>query len=170
MRQIPLRRRPPGRLAPIAAAGTLTAVQAQLSAAEAAAIQEANLVLPVRDAVRELAEKLVTDRDQVLQACLVAHLGEMPELAALDGRLTRHPDRITDPANPADVAGEVWAVDGVPLLHTGPVSIRRTGDEMLADQDLRALVPLPAAVLQGLPRRVIPYTADLQAPGETKQG
>lgn len=113
-----------------AAAATLAVVT--LEGAE----REVAMRIPAKEAMRELATKLQADLDAALLEAIEAHLGEpLTDPATLVGRfmVTREPGE-------DGVAGDVYSVDGVPILWAGPIGIERVVDDMKGTRTLRQIV------------------------------
>jgi hypothetical protein len=101
---------------------------------DAAAVREANLVLPRKQANRDLARMLQADLDR--------------ELAVALGRALGTP--LTDPAAQLEghtfecqvVAGheeETYLLDGVPILWAGPVTYEDNGEQVSVARPLKHL-------------------------------
>jgi hypothetical protein len=143
---------------------------AELAMEEAAAVREANLVLPRKQAAREIAELAVSQRDTCLEACIEHVLDvdvqgdpEMLEEVLQGHTLARIPDMLPQGGNvPKDdgqavAQGETWLLDEHMLLWAGPVTIDMDGEEARGSWTLQLLVDLPPAVLARLPEGVRPY-------------
>lgn len=94
-------------------------------------VREANLVLPRKDARREILAAYVAQRDTVLKACIEDVLGE--ELTDPAAQLEGH-ELLELPSPAMPIPGLVlppaqWVLDGQPLLLATPLYIREQGDE-----------------------------------------
>ena len=126
------------KLSPIAAAAASTVISMELTEIE----RQAALKMPMKDAARDAAPILAKQVDDGLKKLLTLYFRVQQELGpwelALDDRLMElvqaKPDRLTLHPDPEDAElpdkplGEVYAIDGVPLLWVGPVKIEYEGD------------------------------------------
>jgi hypothetical protein len=114
-----------------------------------AAMRQAALKMPIKDAMRECATVLQQQLDAQLLTAIERHMGEPltePErqvrghLSAVDGV-----DADGAPTQAEDERGTVYAMDGVPILWAGPVRLERQGgpgdERMSAHRPLRHLLP-----------------------------
>lgn len=105
-----------------------------------AAVREAALVIPGKQAVREIANNLAADLDAHLDSAIRTALKLGPDadvVAAMEQGHTWElvPDGAFDDAGafiPMDERGETYVLDGEPLLWAGPVELTRTdnGDDV----------------------------------------
>lgn len=99
------------------------------------AIREAALVLPGKQAVREIAQNLAADLDEHLNAALRTALKLGPgddTVQAIAGHAFEVvPDGAFDETGafiPPEQRGETYVLDGEPLLWAGPVELSRTDE------------------------------------------
>lgn len=101
-------------------------------AAREQANREAAYLMPIKDAMRTLADNLRHDLDAALEVAIERQLCHpIGDVEALRGRL----EVITVEGE----EGETYHLDGVPILWRGPVALERDGDEMRASQTLKHL-------------------------------
>lgn len=110
----------------------LSSPAVQVSDAEL--IHRANLVLPTKQAMRELAVKLTADLDAAIEEALTAALGE--PITDPDAQLAGHlfevvPDGAFSDAGAfvaLDERGEAYYLDGRKLLWAGPTRLVKEGE------------------------------------------
>lgn len=113
------------------------AAERAIQVVEFDAIQrEAAMKIPIKEATREVARRLLADLDAALQLAVERYLGQpLTDPETLRGRLTN--------ATYEGEEGETYCVDGVPVLWAGPASIVRDGDSVRGNRQLRQLEPTP---------------------------
>lgn len=126
------------RYSPIAAAAAAQIMVVELDAA----VREAALKLPIKEAIREcgpaVAEQVSAELLRAVNRFRGKPIASMDELEAFTNRLTLHPD--DDELEPGE-RGEAYVIDGEqPLLWVGPIKIERMGQP--GDESLRASRPV----------------------------
>lgn len=125
-----------------------TSPEAQANAAFEAQLREANLKMPIKDAMRGLARQMQEHLDTELQKAVQRYLGhEITDPATLIGRL-RHLQRQGEDFT-------TYFLDAVAVLKAGPQVLERRGDELHAYQLVEQLLPedfKPPEAVGGLPQ------------------
>jgi hypothetical protein len=112
-----------------------------------AQIREAALVMPIKDAMRQLADQARENVEQQLHAAIERYLSEVvTDPKQIDGHLTH--------ATVEGDAGTVYQMDGTPVLFVGALNIERDGTSMQAQQEVKCLLP---ADFKPASRIIMPY-------------
>jgi hypothetical protein len=102
--------------------------------------REAALVLPRKQATRDLARALQADLDRELSTAVGRALGV--ELTDPRQQLEGH---AFECVTVEGEEGETYMMDGVPILWAGPITLDDDGDEMAMRRELRHLNAVSAA-------------------------
>jgi hypothetical protein len=96
-------------------------------------LHEANRVLPIKHATKELKQKLDEDLGAAMQLAIERVQGRpLEDLAEVEGRLSIVREDGDD--------GDTYLLDETPILWAGPIKLQRDGDDMSASRSLRILV------------------------------
>lgn len=142
-----MRKLPPSRLTPMASAITGESIVATVRAAKAAEatfqqqLREANLKMPIKDAMRDLAVQMQQHLDAELQTAVERYLGEkLTDPEVIRGRLVHaHPPVLKEAA--AGDACTIYCMDGIPILKAGEQVLERRGEAIHAFQLVEQLLP-----------------------------
>lgn len=128
-----MRRLPPRRLNPVGVAVAIGAAQASFDQQ----LREANLKMPIKDAMRDLARQMQAHLDAELQKAVQRFLGfEVTDPVQVKGHLT-HVPHMTG----TDRQHTTYFMDGVPILRAGAQVLKRDGEAIHAYQPVTQLLP-----------------------------
>lgn len=124
-----MRQLPPRRLNPLGAAVAQTAAEATFEEQ----LREANLKLPMKASMKDLARQMQGHLDAELQKAVQRFLGfEITDPTVLVGRLQHVQHRGEETT--------IYMVDGVAVLRCGPQVLERRGEELHAYQLVEQLL------------------------------
>lgn len=117
--------------------------QAAAEADFAAQLREANLKLPIKDKMRDLARQMQQHLDAELQKAVERFLGHpVTDPRQVAGRLTHQQPPVEALRDAAQgEACTIYSMDGVPVLKAGAQVLERRGDELHAFQLVEQLLP-----------------------------
>lgn len=125
-----MRKLPPRRLNPLAVVAAIAAAQATFEQQ----LREANLKMPIKDKMRELAKQMQGHLDAELKKAVERFLGfEVTDPQQVAGRLQH--------VHLEGEVGTIYAVDGVAVLRAGPQVLDRREDAIHAFQLVEQLLP-----------------------------
>lgn len=122
-------------------------------------VREANLVLPRKQARREILEQWTAQRDTCLKACIEDVLDV--ELTDLEAQLEGH--ELLESLHPDhDDGRRYWTLDLQPLLVVSPPEVVEVAGELRGAWAIQLLRNLPDEVLATLPPGVRPWTGPFE--------